>query len=129
MPKSAAALKPIKTDKDHVRALQEMHGLWDARKGSPQHDRLEILGALVAAYEDKRWPIDLPDPVAAIEFRMEQAGYGQSDLAKLVGSRSRASEILNRRRPLSMAMVWRLHKDWQIPAELLVKPYRLKQAA
>ncbi|MDP6390254.1 MAG: XRE family transcriptional regulator, partial [Alphaproteobacteria bacterium] len=84
---------------------------------------LVVLATLVDAYEDTLWPIDPPDPVEAIRFRMEQSGLKQSDLADLLGSASRASEILRRKRGLTMAMAWKLHMKWNIPAECLIKPH------
>ncbi|WP_372397964.1 XRE family transcriptional regulator [Azospirillum sp. HJ39] len=122
-------MKPIRTDADHEAAVDEIERLWDAEPGTPDHDRLEILGTLVSAYEDARWPIDAPDPVAAIKARMDAAGYTQSDLGRLLGSRPRASEILNRRRPLTMDQAWTLHREWRIPADILLRPYDLRQGA
>lgn len=116
-------IKPIHTDDDHAAAMAEIERLWDAEPGTPEHDKLEVLAALVDAYEAKRWPIDPPDPVEAIRWRMEQAGYTQADLATLLGSRSRASEVLNRRRHLTTEMAWKLHREWRIPAESLIRPY------
>jgi HTH-type transcriptional regulator / antitoxin HigA len=113
-------LRPLRNDQDHAQALAEIERLWNAAPGTPEHDRLEVLGLLVNAYEDFRWPIEPGDPVAAIKFQMEQAGHTQADLAKLLGSRSRASEILRRRRPLTMEMAAKLHHAWRIPAECLL---------
>lgn len=120
-------IKPIRTDEDHAAAVAEIERLWDAQPGTSEHDRLEVLATLVDAYEEKRWPIDLPDPVEAIKFRMEQAGYTQSDLSRLLGSRPRASEILNRQRHLTLDMVWTLSTEWKIPAECLIRPYPLSK--
>ena len=113
-------LRPLRNDQDHARALAEIERLWNAEPGTSKHDRLEVLGLLVSAYEDRRWPIEPGDPVAAIKFQMEQAGHTQADLAKLLGSRSRASEILNHKRPLTMEMAAKLHRMWRIPAECLI---------
>jgi len=118
-------IKPVRNDHDHEEAIAEIERLWDAVPGTPEHDRLEVLGMLVADYEEERWPIDAPDPVEAIKFRMEQSGYTQSDLARVIGSRPRASEVLARKRRLTMEMVWKLSRQWKIPAETLVKPYEL----
>lgn len=90
-------LKPIKTKKDYQQALERLDEIFDARKGTPEGDELEILGMLIEQYENEKFPIDLPDPVEAIKFRMEQLGYSQRDLAKVVGLKSRASEILSRK--------------------------------
>jgi len=118
-------LKPIRTDQDHANAVAEVERLWNATPGTPEHDRLEVLGTLIDVYEAQRWPIDPPDPVEAIKARMEQAGYSQSDLARLIGSRARASEILARKRRLTLDMAWKLAQEWQIPAESLIRPYSL----
>jgi HTH-type transcriptional regulator/antitoxin HigA len=118
-------IRPIRSEADYDAALRRIDRLFDARKGSRDGDRLEILLALVAAYEARNWPIEPPDPIDAIRFRMQQAGYTQSDLAKLLGSRSRASEVMRRRRPLTMRMAWRLNREWGIPADSLIRPYRL----
>ncbi|MCW2245660.1 HTH-type transcriptional regulator/antitoxin HigA [Azospirillum fermentarium] len=119
-------LKPIRTDADHDAAVREIERLWDAEPGTPEHDRLEILGTLADAYEATRWPIDAPDPVEAIKARMDAAGYTQADLSRLLGSRPRASEVLNRQRRLTVEMAWKLHEAWAIPAESLIRPYKLR---
>ncbi len=119
-------LKPIHSEADHAAAVEEIESLWDAGPGTPEHDRLEILGTLVDSYEATRWPIDVPDPVEAIKARMDAAGYTQSDLGRLLGSRPRASEVLNRQRRLTVEMVWKLYEAWAIPAESLIKPYDLR---
>jgi len=118
---------PIRTKADYRQALKEVEALWDAEPGTPEHDRLEVLGTLIDAYEAKQFPIDAPDPVEAIKFRMEQAGYARADFVAVIGSASRASEILNRRRALTTEMIWKLHTKWQIPAESLVRPYKVAQ--
>jgi len=117
-------LKPIRTRADHDRALAEIERLMGAKRGSPQADRLEVLAALVAAYEVIHDPIDLPEPIAAIEAHMSDRGLGQADLARLLGSRSLASAILNRKRPLTMEQAWKLHKEWHIPADALLRPHQ-----
>ena len=121
-------LRPIRNDEDHAFALGEIKRLWDAAPGTPEHDELEILGALVSQYEDTRWPMAAGDPVDAIRFRMEQADLTQADLARTIGSPSRASEILRRRRHLTVEVIWKLSREWQIPAESLIKPYELYRA-
>jgi len=121
-------LKPIVTDDDHREALAEIDRLWNAEPGTPEDNKLDALATLVVAYEEKRWPIEDLDPVETIEAHMEWNGHTQSDLAKLLGSRSRASEILSRKRPLTLEMIQKLHSDWKLPADLLVKPYKLTAA-
>jgi HTH-type transcriptional regulator/antitoxin HigA len=121
--------RPIKTESDYDAALAEIATLMDAKADTPQGDRLAVLVALVSAYEDGAWPIDPPDPIAAIRYKMEVDGLSQSDLASLLGSRSRASEVLQRRRPLTLSMIRELHTKWGIPAESLLKPYRLTKSA
>lgn len=122
-------VKPIKTEADYDAALAEIEALMDAKADTPQGDRLAVLAALVGAYEEHAWPIDPPDPIAAIRYKMEIDGLSQSDLAALLGSRSRASEVLQRRRPLTLGMIRQLHTKWGIPAESLLKPYRLTKSA
>lgn len=119
--------EPIRNDADHARAIERIEALWHAEPGTPEHDEIEILGVLVDAYEAKRWPIDPPDPVEAIRARMEQVGYTQAQFAELIGSRSRASEILRRKRYLTIEMAWKLNRSWGIPAESLIKPYKLER--
>jgi HTH-type transcriptional regulator/antitoxin HigA len=122
-------LRPLRNDQDHAQALSEIERLWNAAPGTPEHDRLEVLGLLVNAYEDFRWPIEPGDPVVAIKFQMEQAGHTQADLAELLGSRSRASEILRGKRPLTMEMAAKLHRAWRIPAECLLSEQPGRHAA
>ena len=117
---------PIRTDEDHARALRRIEQLWNAKPNSPEEAELNILATLVDAYEEKRWPIEAPNPVDAIIAYMSERALTQADLAKVIGSRSRASEILNKRRHLTLEMVWALNRKWRIPAELLIKPYKLK---
>jgi HTH-type transcriptional regulator/antitoxin HigA len=112
---------PIKTKRDHRRALKEIEGLMDAKRGTPEGDRLDVLVTLVEAWEAKHYPIDLPDPVAAIKYHMEQQGLAPKDLVPYIGSRNRVYEVLNRKRPLTRKMVWRLHRGLGIPAESLIK--------
>ena len=116
-------IKPIKTKKDYEQAMLRLENLFDAKKGTPKGDELEILSLLIEKYEDDKFPIDLPDPIEAIKFRMEQSGLTQTDLANIVGQKSRASEILNRKRKLSLDMIRQLHNKWRIPTEVLVQAY------
>jgi len=113
-------IHPIHTKADHAAALARIEALWNARPGTPEHDELEVLAILVAAYEDEHWPILPPDPVDAIKFHMEQNGLRQRDLASVLGSTSRASEVLHRRRPLSVEMIRAVHKAWTIPLDSLI---------
>ncbi|WP_316767830.1 type II toxin-antitoxin system HigA family antitoxin [Pedobacter frigiditerrae] len=116
-------IKPIKNEIDYEQALTRLEVIFDAKKGSPQGDELEILGILIEKYENEHFPIDLPDPIEAIKFRMEQMGYNQTDLAKVVGLKSRASEILNRKRKLSLEMIRQLHESLKIPTDVLIQAY------
>jgi HTH-type transcriptional regulator / antitoxin HigA len=113
-------IHPIHTDADHEAAITCIEALWDAKPGTPEHDELEVLAVLVAAYEDRRWPVLPPNPVDAIKFHMEQNGFKQKDLAGVIGSASRASEVINRRRPLTVEMIKAIHAAWSIPLESLI---------
>ena len=116
-------IKPIRTEADYKAALKDISALMehDPELGTAEGDRLDILSTLVEAYENRHFPMDLPDPVEAILFRMEQQGLKPKDLEPMIGQRNRVYEILNRKRPLTMAMVWRLHKGLGIPAESLIR--------
>ncbi len=116
-------IKPIKSKKDYQQALNRLEVIFDAKKGSSEGDELEILGILIEKYEDEHFPIGFPDPVEAIKFRMEQMGYNQADLAKVVGLKSRASEILNKKRKLSLDMIRQLNEILKIPTEVLIQAY------
>ena len=116
-------VKPIKTKKDYNQALERLENIFDAKKGSKEGDELELLTILIEKYEDKNFPIELPDPIEAIKFRMEQLGYNQADLAKVIGLKSRASEILNKKRKLSLEMVRQLHDKLKIPTDVLIQAY------
>ena len=116
-------IKPIKTEKDYQDALARLELIFDSKKGSSEGDELEILGILIEKYEDEQFPVGFPDPIEAIKFRMEQMGFNQSDLAKIVGLKSRASEILNRKRKLTLEMIRLLHDNLKIPTEVLVQAY------
>ncbi len=117
------SIKPIKTKKDYKAAIEKLELIFDAKPGSPQGDELEILGILVDNYEKIHYPIDYPDPIEAIKFRMEQMGYSQNDLANIIGLKSRASEILNRKRKLTLEMVRQLHERLNIPTDVLIQSY------
>lgn len=116
-------VKLIKTKKEYQQAMERLEMLFDAKKGTEEGDELEVLSILIEKYENEHFPIDLPDPIEAIKFRMEQLGYNQGDLAKIVGLKSRASEILNKKRKLSLDMIRELHKKLHIPTDVLIQPY------
>jgi HTH-type transcriptional regulator/antitoxin HigA len=123
------SLKPIRTEADYEAALTEIERLWGARVGTPEGDRLDILATLVDAYENERYPMDPPDPIEAIKFRMEQQGLTCKDLEGILGSRTRVAEVLNRRRGLSINMIRLLHEKLGISAEVLIRPTRTSKAA
>lgn len=116
-------LKPIKSEQDYQNALARLEVIFDAKRDSPEGDELEILGILIDQFENENFPIGLPDPVEAIKFRMEQLGYSQSDLAKVIGLKSRASEILSKKRKLSLDMIRQLHDKLNIPTDVLIQVY------
>ena len=113
-------IRPIKTEADYDAALAEIDQLWGAKEGTDHGDRLDVLLVLVDSYEAQHHPINPPDPIEAIKFRMEQMNLTRKDLEPLIGSRSRVSEIINRRRPLSLPMIRRLHQSLHIPLESLI---------
>ena len=115
-------IKPIRNDKDHASALVEIERLWGAKRGSPDGDKLDVLVTLVEAYERERFPVDAPDPIEAIQFRLEQQGADFRSLIGVIGQRTRVYEVMRRDRPLSLAMIRRLHKKFNIPAEVLIHP-------
>lgn len=119
-------IKPIKTKKDHEHALKRIEALMNAKANTPAGDELDILVTLVEAYEAKHYAIDAPDPIAAIEHRMEALGMERKDLEPLLGSKSRVSEVLNRKRKLTMEMVRNLHASMQLPAEALIQDYAVQ---
>ena len=114
-------ITPIKTKRDYRRALKEIEALMNAKRGTPEGDRLDVMVTLVEAWEAKHYPIGLPDPIEAIKYHMEQKGLEPRDLVPYIGSRNRVYEVLNRKRSLTLRMVWRLHKGLGIPAESLIK--------
>ena len=122
-------IKPIKTRADHRAALKEIETLMTAKRNTPQGERLDVLVTLVEAYERKHYAIELPDPVEAIKFAMEQRGLSVKDLVPMIGAPNRIYEVLNRKRPLSLKMIWRLHKNLGIPAESLIRPMEKSVAA
>ena len=122
-------IKPIRTKRDYREALKAIESLMAARAGTPEGERLDILATLVEAYEKKHFPMDLPDAVEAIKFRMEQSGLSAKDLVPMIGQLNRVYEVLNRKRPLTLKMIWRLHRELGIPAESLIKQAERRQAA
>jgi HTH-type transcriptional regulator / antitoxin HigA len=122
-------LKPIRTKADHARALAEVERLWGAKSGTPDGDRLDVLATLIDAYETEHFPMDPPDPIEAIRFRMEQQGLSRKDLEPLIGTRTRVAEILNGKRSLSIDMIRRLHAQLGISADVLIRPSRKEKAA
>jgi HTH-type transcriptional regulator/antitoxin HigA len=125
-------IRPIRTEKDHRAALAEIEACWGAPEGTEEGDRLDVLLALVDIYEARRWPIDMDesfDPIDVLDYAIEELGHTQAQLAELLGSRSRASDILSRRRALTVEMIHKISDTWKIPAELLVRPYKIERAA
>jgi HTH-type transcriptional regulator/antitoxin HigA len=125
-------IHPIKSDQDHRAALAEIDACWGAVDGTEEGDRLDVLLALVEIYEAKRWPVEIDDgfdPVGVLNYVMEEFGHTQAELAELLGSRSRASEVLSRRRALTVGMIHKISEGWKIPADLLVRPYKIERAA
>lgn len=115
--------KLIKTQEQYELAIKRLEEIFDAKSGTAKGDELELLALLIDNFEKEHFPIDLPDPIDAIKFRMEQLGYGDRDLAKVLGFRSRVSEIMSRKRKLSIAMIRRLNRDLHIPPEVLIQEY------
>ena len=124
-------IRPLRNEADYEAALDEIERYFDnePKKGSPDADRFDLLALVIEDFERRQWPVDPPDPVEAIRFGMETGGRTQADLGRLLGSRQRASDILGRKRPLTMKMAWRLHREWGIPAEALLRPAPTKGPA
>src|ERR1043165_3369654 len=125
----ATEIRPIRTKRDYEAALKETERLWGAKAGTPEGDRLDVLATLIDAYEARHYPMDPPDPIEAIQFRMEQQGLSRKDLEPLIGTRARVAEVMNRRRSLSIDMIRRLHEQLGISAEILIRPTREEEAA
>ncbi|MES1148862.1 MAG: XRE family transcriptional regulator [Bradyrhizobium guangdongense] len=117
-------IRPLRSESDYGAALDEIERYFEnePKPGTPDGDRFDLLALVIEDYERKHWPIDPPNAIDAIRYRMETGGYTQADLGRLLGSRQRASDILTRRRSLTMRMAWRLHREWGIPAEALIAP-------
>ena len=122
-------IKPVRTKAAYRAALKEIESLMGARRNTAAGERLDVLVTLVEAYERKHFPMELPDPIAAIRFVMEQRGLTAKDLEPMLGRPNRVYEVLNRKRPLTLKMIWRLHKELGIPAESLIRPSEDSQAA
>jgi HTH-type transcriptional regulator/antitoxin HigA len=122
-------LKPIRSEADYEAALAEVEHLWGAKSGTPDGDRLDVLATLIDAYEAEHYPMDPPDPIEAIKFRMEQQGLSRKDLEPIIGTRTRVAEVLNRKRGLSIDMIRRLHERLGISADVLIRPSRIDKAA
>src|SRR6266478_6568715 len=124
----AAEVRPIRTKRDYEAALKEVERLWGAKTGTREGDRLDVLATLIDAYEGEHYPMDPPDPIEAIKFRMEQQGLTRCDLEEIIGTRTRIAEVLNRKRGLSITMIRRLHERLGIAAEVLIRPSRKRAA-
>jgi HTH-type transcriptional regulator / antitoxin HigA len=122
-------IAPIRNDPEHRAALAEIEKLWRAPEGSDDAIKLDLLATMVERYEAARWPIPSPkwDPVGVLQYAIAEMGHSQAELAQVLGSRSRASEILSRRRALTTEMIHKIHVAWKIPAELLIRPYKLRK--
>jgi HTH-type transcriptional regulator/antitoxin HigA len=118
-------IHPIKTEADYQAALEEIQSLFDASPNTPEGDRLEVLATLVEAFEEQHFPIPAPDPIEAVKYFMESRGLTRKDLEPYIGNRARVSEILNRKRPLTLRMIQRLHNTLGVPADMLLKPYQV----
>ena len=122
------AIRPIKTDADHAAAVAAVGQLWGAEDGTDAGDRLDVLATLIDAYERERWPVAALDPVEALQILITDFGCSQGELAEILGSRSRASEVLRRKRPLTLDMIQKIHMAWNVPLDILVRPYPLVPA-
>ena len=118
----AAEVRPIRTKRDYEAALKEVERLWGAEIGTRDGDRLDVVATLIDAYEADHYPMDPPDPIEAIKFRMEQQGLTRRDLEEIIGTRTRIAEVMNRKRGLSIAMIRRLHERLGISADVLIRP-------
>jgi HTH-type transcriptional regulator / antitoxin HigA len=125
----ANELRPIRTKADYRTALAEVERLWGAKRGTPKGGRLDVLATLIDAYETQHYPMDTPDPIDAIQFRMEQQGLTRRDLEPIIGTRARVAEVMARKRNLSIDMIRRLHEQFGISAEVLIRPTRASEAA
>jgi HTH-type transcriptional regulator/antitoxin HigA len=122
-------IKPIRNKQDYLAALKEVESLMAAEMDTPEGDRLDVLATLVEAYESRHFPMELADPIDAIKFCMDQKCLSPKDLAPMIAGLNRVYEVLNRKRPLTLAMIWRLHQGLGIPAEVLIRPPRVEATA
>ena len=120
-------IRPIRTQAEYQKALREIESLFDAAENTPEYDRLDILSTLVEAYEKTHFPIELPDPIEAIQYYMDTRGWSRRDLEPCLGSRARVSEVLSRKRTLTLEMIRKLNQELGIPAEILIQPYESAQ--
>jgi HTH-type transcriptional regulator/antitoxin HigA len=121
-------IRPLRSEADYDAALAEIERYFEKepKSGTSEADRFDLLALIIEDYERKHWPIDPPEAIDAIRYRMETGGYSQAELGRLLGSRHRASDILARKHPLTMRMAWKLHREWGIPAEALIAPPRMR---
>jgi HTH-type transcriptional regulator/antitoxin HigA len=133
MAKKAASkmIRPLRSEADYDAALAAIERYFDKapKRGTTAADRFDLLALVIEDYERRHWPIDPPYPVDAIRYRMATGGYTQADLGRLIGSRQRASDVLARKRRLTMQMAWKLHREWGIPAEALIRPQKGRRLA
>jgi HTH-type transcriptional regulator / antitoxin HigA len=122
-------LRPIKTEADYREALEEIEAIFDAPPNTPESDRLDILSTLVESYEKRQFPIELPDPIEAIQYYIETRGWSRRELEPCIGSRARVSEVLSRKRSLTLEMIRKLNQQLGIPAEILIQPYESMQTS
>jgi len=120
-------IKPIRAEADYERALRRVEELWNSPEGSAESDELDILATLIEAYEQEHHPIELPDPIEAIKFRLEQKGRDSRALIGVIGQRTRVHEVMHGKRPLSLNMIRNLHEEFDIPAEVLIQPARRRR--
>ena len=120
-------IRPIRSEATHAEALRRVEALWGSKSGSPQSDELDVLVTLIEAYERERYPIELPNPIEAIKFRLEQTGKDYRSLIGVIGQRTRVYEVMRGARPLSLNMIRKLHTRFEIPAEVLIQPSRRKR--
>jgi len=116
-------IRPIRNEADYQKALERLEAIFDAKRGTEEGDELEILSIVIDNYESEKFPIEMPDPISAIKFRMEQMGLKQKDLVEMVGFKSRVSEIMNKKRKLTLDMIRKLNANLHIPTEVLIQDY------
>jgi HTH-type transcriptional regulator/antitoxin HigA len=129
--KAKAPVRPLRSEADYEAAIDAIERYFERepKPGTPEADRFDLLALVIEDYEKRRWPIEPPDPIDAIRYRMDTGNFSQADLGRVVGSRQRASDILKRKRRLTMQMAWALHRTWGIPAEALIRPPGRRMAA